>query len=163
MIINLKYLTILAILVSLCLVKAKGEVKNSTDTSPGTDQNKHGLLSNDSAIKVPSESNKSLEISKPNPRDSIVTHILRTKRADEVKMPYDANVWHMFCDVDDNGRSTSIDYMPDHCQYLWKYRYASEEYYKAYKTYQTEAFFFGQYFERLRRFELDPHSFDYDE
>lgn len=160
--INLKYLTILSILVSLSLVKAQDKVKNSTVT-PGAYQEKPGLLSNDSAMIVRSESTKSLERFKPDPRDSIVTHILRTKRSEDINLPYESNIWHMFCDIDDNGRSISIDYFPAHCKYLWQYRFVNEDYYKAYKTYQVEAFFFGQYFERLRRFELDPHSFDYDE
>lgn len=102
------------------------------------------------------------EIFQPIPKDSVVTHILRRKRSD-ITLPYDSEIWRLFCDVDDNGRSESVQHFPAHCKYLWDNRYSSEDYYKAYKTYQVEAFFFGQYYERLRRYELDPHSFDYNE
>ncbi|ALC42284.1 CG30270, partial [Drosophila busckii] len=77
-------------------------------------------------------------------------------------MPFDFNTKHLPCDLDFSGRDSAIDSYPNHCIWVWNNRYTHEGWYRVYKTYQLEAFFFGQYYERLKRYEIDPHTWDYD-
>ncbi|XP_030370067.1 uncharacterized protein LOC115620787 [Scaptodrosophila lebanonensis] len=88
-------------------------------------------------------------------------HVVRIKRQNDVLMPFDFQTKHMPCDFDIRGRIRLIEYMPNHCIWMWNNKYTHEGFFRYYKYYQLEAFFFGQYYERLKRFEVDPHSFDY--
>lgn len=99
--------------------------------------------------------------SQPEP-STAVTHIIRRKRAEtEPTLPFDFPTTHMPCDLDQNGRAQVIDSFPNHCIWVWNNKYASAGFFRVFKTYQLEAFFFGQYYERLKRFEIDPHTWDY--
>ncbi|KRF99158.1 uncharacterized protein Dwil_GK27896 [Drosophila willistoni] len=49
----------------------------------------------------------------------------------------------------------SIDYFPKHCQPIFQNRYVNEQWYRLYRTYDAEGFVFGQFAERLRRYEFD--------
>ncbi|XP_034478833.1 uncharacterized protein LOC117785055 [Drosophila innubila] len=114
----------------------------------------------DTAVAMLTTQTKSLEKSQPTSSNGL-THILRKKRETEVVMPFDFNTMHLPCDLDQQGRGSIIESFPNHCVWVWNNRYAHEGFYRVYKTYQLEAFFFGQYYERLKRFEIDPHTWDY--
>ncbi|TDG39295.1 hypothetical protein AWZ03_014284 [Drosophila navojoa] len=93
---------------------------------------------------------------------TVIRHIVRRKRAEkEPTLPFEFPTTHMPCDLDQNGRAQVVDAFPNHCIWVWNHKYASEDFFRVFKTYQLEAFFFGQYYERLKRFEIDPHSWDY--
>ncbi|KAL7736048.1 hypothetical protein ACLKA6_003786 [Drosophila palustris] len=92
---------------------------------------------------------------------TVVTHIVRKKRETEVDMPYDFHTMHMPCDLDAPNRAHIIFYFPNHCIWVANNRYAHEGFFRVYKLYQLEAHFFGQYYERLKRYEIDPHFFEY--
>ncbi|XP_060657665.1 uncharacterized protein LOC132792352 [Drosophila nasuta] len=93
--------------------------------------------------------------------NTALTHILRKKRETEPVMPFDYDTMHLGCDMDQGGLINIIAAFPNHCIWVWNNRFVHEGYYRVFKTYQLEAFFFGQYYERLRRFEVDPHTWDY--
>ncbi|XP_032599149.2 uncharacterized protein LOC6557403 [Drosophila grimshawi] len=116
--------------------------------------------SNDTALtRLPAQA-KSLEISQPTGRTP-VAHIIRKKRETEMTLPFDFNTMHLPCDLDQSGRAQIVSSFPNHCIWVWNNKYAHEGTFRVYKTYQLEAFFFGQYYERLKRFEIDPHTWDY--
>ncbi|KAH8252838.1 hypothetical protein KR032_002068 [Drosophila birchii] len=75
-------------------------------------------------------------------------------------MPFNFFTLHTPCDMD--IPFAQITGMPEHCKWLYNNRFQSIRYYKAYQLLRTEAFFFGQYHQRLRRYETDPHVFTYD-
>ncbi|KAH8280357.1 hypothetical protein KR018_003326 [Drosophila ironensis] len=52
-------------------------------------------------------------------------------------------------------RFTSIDNFPRYCQPVYQNRFVNEEWYRLYRTYDTEGFVFGQFYERLKRHEVD--------
>ncbi|XP_001984964.3 uncharacterized protein LOC6557408 [Drosophila grimshawi] len=89
--------------------------------------------------------------------------IIRKKRDTKFTLPFDFHTIHLPCDLDQSGRAEIIEYFPHQCIWVWNNRYVNEDFFRVYKTYQLEAFFFGQYHERLKRFELDPHTWDYSE
>lgn len=91
----------------------------------------------------------------------VVTNIRRKREETEPTMPYDLHTMHLPCDFDQNGRAQVIDSFPNHCVWVWNNKYVHEGFFRVFKTYQLEAFFFGQYYERLKRFEIDPHTWDY--
>ncbi|XP_033153865.1 uncharacterized protein LOC117136872 [Drosophila mauritiana] len=78
------------------------------------------------------------------------------------EMPMDLNTMHAPCDMDTRGRQSYIFAFPNHCIWAFNNRYMSEGHFRIYKTYQLEGFFFGQYYERLKRYEFEPHSYDYN-
>ncbi|XP_002063308.3 uncharacterized protein LOC6640609 [Drosophila willistoni] len=89
-------------------------------------------------------------------------HIRRNYRDVPIpQMPMDLQTTHQPCDMDIDGVRRYIWAFPNHCVWAFNSRYVHEGYYRAYKTYQLEAFFFGQYHERMKRFEVAPHEFDY--
>ncbi|XP_030370080.1 uncharacterized protein LOC115620796 [Scaptodrosophila lebanonensis] len=90
-----------------------------------------------------------------------VRHIVRTKRETN-DSPLDFITSHMPCDMDMRNRGRLMRNLPNHCIWTYNNRYASEKLFRMYKSYQLEAFFFGQYYERFKRFEIDPHIYDYD-
>jgi len=103
---------------------------------------------------------KSLEEVQPK-SSTVVTHILRKKRETEATMPYDFTTMHMHCDIDLNGTPQIVDTFPNHCIWVTNNRYQHEGFYRVYKMYQLEAHFFGQYWQRLKRYELDERYFEY--
>ncbi|XP_043644828.1 uncharacterized protein LOC122614331 [Drosophila teissieri] len=78
------------------------------------------------------------------------------------EMPMDLHTKHMPCDMDSRGRESFMYAFPNHCIWAFNNRYLSEGHYRVYKTYQLEGFFFGQYYERLKRYEFEPHTYDYN-
>ncbi|XP_022234156.2 uncharacterized protein LOC111082278 [Drosophila obscura] len=94
---------------------------------------------------------------------AVVKHIVRKKRtAMEVDAPYDLHTTHMFCDFDERGRHRIVLFFPNHCIWVWNNKYAHEGFYHLFKLYQTEAFFFGQYNERLKQYETVAHVWTAD-
>ncbi|KAH8348730.1 hypothetical protein KR084_010312 [Drosophila pseudotakahashii] len=77
-------------------------------------------------------------------------------------MPLDFHSKHTPCDMDSRGRQSYVHAFPNHCIWVYNNRYLSEGHFRIYKTYQLEAFFFGQYYERLKRYEFEPHIYDYN-
>ncbi|XP_034141624.1 uncharacterized protein LOC117592161 [Drosophila guanche] len=92
-----------------------------------------------------------------------VQHLRRKKRETRVDIPFDFFTNHMHCDFDQTGTYKILDFFPFTCIWLQNNRHQHEGWFRIYMQAQMEAFFFGQYYERLRRFELDPHTFDYRE
>jgi len=90
----------------------------------------------------------------------VLSHILREKRQ-RPDMNSDLLMTHMQCDLDQNNIESIVNLYPKHCIRVYTTRYESEQRYRVYKTYQLEGFFFAQYYERLKRFEIDPHTWDY--
>ncbi|XP_017069238.1 uncharacterized protein LOC108106575 [Drosophila eugracilis] len=66
----------------------------------------------------------------------------------------DLKLLHAPCEFD-LIRYTSINYFPRHCLPVYTNRHVNEEWYRLYRTYDTEGFVFGQFYERLKRYELD--------
>ncbi|XP_041448718.1 uncharacterized protein LOC111075863 [Drosophila obscura] len=89
--------------------------------------------------------------------------IKRIKRArtdlPKVKLSFDDT--HLPCDYDVSGSFKFMDDFPKFCRDSYQQRFMSEAEYRMYMLYQTEGFFFGQYYERYHRFEVDVHTFDY--
>lgn len=94
----------------------------------------------------------------------IIQHIRRKREAaeQEVTMPFNYNTLHLPCEFDIEGTS-HIGHAPNHCIWIWNNKYSHEGFFRVYKTYSLESFFFGQYIERLKRFESDAHNWDYTE
>ncbi|BFG06409.1 uncharacterized protein DMAD_04924 [Drosophila madeirensis] len=120
--------------------------KNSTTLSVSTDE---------TAVAVSVSTAESLP--------STVQHLRRKKRETRVDIPFDFFTNHMHCDFDQTGTYKILDFFPFTCIWLQNNRHHHEGWFRIYMQAQMEAFFFGQYYERLRRFELDPHTFDYRE
>ncbi|XP_062135256.1 uncharacterized protein LOC133844974 isoform X1 [Drosophila sulfurigaster albostrigata] len=76
-----------------------------------------------------------------------------------IEMPMEFDTLHMPCDMDSLKLEVLMPYMPNHCIWLYNQRYQDENFYRYFKLAQLESFFFGQYFERYRRFEVDQHIF----
>lgn len=89
-----------------------------------------------------------------------IRHISRTART--ATMPTGEHTTHLPCDMDLRGGNSYMFAFPNHCIWAYNNRYKSEGHFRIYKTYQLEAFFFGQYHERLSRYEMEPHNYDYD-
>ncbi|KPU75703.1 uncharacterized protein Dana_GF26323 [Drosophila ananassae] len=66
----------------------------------------------------------------------------------------DLKLLHAPCEFDLIKYAT-IDYFPSHCQPVYQNRHVSEDWYRLYRTYDTEGFVFGQFYERLMRHEVD--------
>ncbi|XP_002092135.3 uncharacterized protein LOC6531331 [Drosophila yakuba] len=77
-------------------------------------------------------------------------------------MPMDLHTKHRSCDMDSRGRESYIYAFPNYCIWAYNNRYLGTAHYRIYKTYQLEGFFFGQYYERLKRYEFEPHTYDYN-
>ncbi|XP_016980908.1 uncharacterized protein LOC108045926 [Drosophila rhopaloa] len=88
-------------------------------------------------------------------------HIRRRSR-ELPEMPMDLPTKHTPCDMDSRGTQSYVFAFPNHCIWAFNNRYLSEGHYRIYKTYQLEGFFFGQYYERLKRYELEPHTYDFN-
>ncbi|XP_015040070.1 uncharacterized protein [Drosophila pseudoobscura] len=88
-----------------------------------------------------------------------VKHIRRAKREFFVDTPFDFHTTHLFCDIDVRGRHHIIWFYPNHCIWVWNNKYVHEGFYRLYKMYQLEAFFFGQWNVRLFQFEFEKPSF----
>ncbi|XP_034654557.1 uncharacterized protein LOC117892428 [Drosophila subobscura] len=90
---------------------------------------------------------------------STVKHIRRRKRETLVDIPFDFHTKHLSCDVD----ATSIDYFVDSlygsCIWAFNNRFAHEGFWRVWQIYRLEAFMFGQYHERMKRYEIDPHGY----
>ncbi|BFG06408.1 uncharacterized protein DMAD_04923 [Drosophila madeirensis] len=71
----------------------------------------------------------------------------------------DYETTHKPCDMDMRGIRRYIPAFPNQCIWSYNNRYTTEGYYRVYKMYQLEAFFFGQYYERLKRYETEPHNY----
>ncbi|XP_068144925.1 uncharacterized protein [Drosophila tropicalis] len=68
----------------------------------------------------------------------------------------DLKILHSPCEFDLlRALQGSIDYFPKHCQPIYQNRYVNEDWYRLYRTYDAEGFVFGQFAERLRRYEID--------
>ncbi|XP_016953088.2 uncharacterized protein LOC108026615 [Drosophila biarmipes] len=91
----------------------------------------------------------------------VIRHIKRDKRELLVTMPFDQHTMHLPCDLDQRGRHKIISLMPNHCIWVWNNKFSHVGFYRVFKIYQLEGFFFGQYYERLKRYEIDPHSWGY--
>ncbi|XP_030567411.1 uncharacterized protein LOC115767281 [Drosophila novamexicana] len=86
------------------------------------------------------------------------------RRRREVQCPQDItdiNIMHLPCDLDIPDISKYIENLPNQCICAYNARYSSEQDYRNFMILQLEGFFFGQYSERFKRFEVDPHEFDY--
>ncbi|XP_033246991.1 uncharacterized protein LOC117188001 [Drosophila miranda] len=103
----------------------------------------------------------SASVSPSESSPSTVRHIRRKKREYAVDIPFDFFTNHMHCDMDQSGSYKIMDYFPFNCIWIQNNQHQHEGWWRIYMQAMMEAFFFGQYYERLRRFELDPHSFDY--
>ncbi|BFG06410.1 uncharacterized protein DMAD_04925 [Drosophila madeirensis] len=101
-----------------------------------------------SAVAIPAQSSP-----------STVKHIRRRKRETLVNIPFDFHTKHLSCDVD----ATSIDYFVDSlygsCIWAFNNRFAHEGFWRVWQIYRLEAFMFGQYHERMKRYEIDPHGY----
>ncbi|XP_022227600.2 uncharacterized protein LOC111077572 [Drosophila obscura] len=97
----------------------------------------------------------------PAPAASAV-HVRRIRRRtiDIPVIALDYMTGHMPCDMDIRGIRRYITAFPNQCIWSYNNRYTTEGYYRVYKMYQLEAFFFGQYHERLKRYETEPHNYD---
>ncbi|SPP72837.1 uncharacterized protein LOC117592162 [Drosophila guanche] len=84
--------------------------------------------------------------------------ILR-KAIDIPVIAMDYETTHKPCDMDMRGIRRYIPAFPNQCIWSYNNRYTTEGYYRVYKMYQLEAFFFGQYYERLKRYETEPHNY----
>ncbi|XP_033249266.1 uncharacterized protein LOC117188859 isoform X2 [Drosophila miranda] len=71
-------------------------------------------------------------------------------------------VLHQACDFDERGRHRIVMFFPNHCIWTWNNKYVHEGFYYLFKLYQTEAFFFGQFNERLKQYETVPHVWTKD-
>ncbi|KAH8372315.1 hypothetical protein KR093_011014, partial [Drosophila rubida] len=125
---------------------------NSTATSSGQRANK-----NNTELVSLAESREE----GPVMRNSL-SHILREKRAaPEIILAVNFHMMHQHCDLDQNRVEATIDNLLSHCIEVYNKRYMNEGHYRLYKYFQLEAFFFGQYYERMKRFETNPHTWDY--
>ncbi|EDX06786.1 GD25836 [Drosophila simulans] len=66
----------------------------------------------------------------------------------------DLKLLHAPCEFD-LIRYTSINYFPSYCLPVYTNRHVNEDWYRLYRTYDTEGYVFGQFYERLQRYELD--------
>ncbi|XP_017077848.1 uncharacterized protein LOC108112490 [Drosophila eugracilis] len=104
---------------------------------------------------------RSMDSVKPVERASPImlpSHI-RRRRQESLE---DYQVLHCVCDLDMMGHNGYVAYLRSPCVEAYNNRYSSQDGYQMYRTLQTEAFFFGQYYERLKRYEIDPHVYDYE-
>lgn len=88
-------------------------------------------------------------------QELVVKHIVRQKREIEPTLPFTFHVLHWPC-VFDMGFYHLHRMLKNPCAWLYYNRFVHEGYYRVYKTYEVEAFFFGQYAERMYRVELNP-------
>ncbi|BFG04695.1 uncharacterized protein DMAD_03595 [Drosophila madeirensis] len=86
---------------------------------------------------------------------------IRRARTDLPKYKFTFDESHLPCDYDVTGSFKFMNDFPKYCRDSYQQRFMSEAEYRMYMLYQTEGFFFGQYHERLIRFEKDTHTFDY--
>ncbi|XP_037713365.1 uncharacterized protein LOC119549389 [Drosophila subpulchrella] len=93
--------------------------------------------------------------------NGVIKHIKRDKRELLVTMPFDQHTMHLPCDLDQRGRHNIVSLMPNHCIWVWNNKFSHVGFYRVFKIYQLEGFFFGQYYERLKRYEIDPHTWGY--
>ncbi|XP_030388541.1 uncharacterized protein LOC115634781 [Scaptodrosophila lebanonensis] len=56
---------------------------------------------------------------------------------------------------------TSIDFFPSLCKAVHDHRFVDEAWYRMFRTYDTEAFVFDQFYERLTRYEVDSLVYEY--
>ncbi|XP_060657666.1 uncharacterized protein LOC132792353 [Drosophila nasuta] len=158
--INLVFLIGLSLLITLSQLQYINARSLATKVNL-TNQN-NAIRMNTTEQQNKNNQTKSLAIFKPISSNAL-THIVRKTREAEVNLAVDFNTMHQHCDLDQNRVSVIIDMLMNHCIEIYNKRYESEGYYRLYKTFQLEAFFFGQYYERIKRFEVNPHSWDYSE
>ena len=149
-------------LTSTAKVLATPEATRTKQHNATTMESSGKQRTNETTVKGFPTETKPLELSIPA-TSKVLTHILRTKRETEVIMPFDFYTMHLPCDYDQQGKSGVLDSFPAHCLWIYKNRFSNEGFYRVFKSYQLEGFFFGQYYERMKRFEIDPHTWDYDE
>ncbi|KAH8348731.1 hypothetical protein KR084_010311, partial [Drosophila pseudotakahashii] len=123
----------------------------------GTQKNTTLIVERVNSTDVPEPKTAPINMISPSP--TILKHIVRQKR--ELSVPFDFETTHLPCDVDLGAIKKIVTILPNNCLWAFNNRYVSESSYRIFKTYQLEAFMFGQYHERLRRFEMDPHTWDY--
>ncbi|XP_017039198.1 uncharacterized protein LOC108086704 isoform X2 [Drosophila ficusphila] len=85
-------------------------------------------------------------------QDHSSTVIRRIPRSNDPGL--ELKIFHAPCEFD-LIRYTSINYFPSHCLPVYNKRHVNEDWYGLYRTYDTEGFVFGQFYERLMRHELD--------
>ncbi|XP_034110812.1 uncharacterized protein LOC117572238 [Drosophila albomicans] len=158
--INLVFLIGLSLLITLSQLQYINARSLATKVNL-TNQN-NAIRMNTTEQQNENNQTKSLAIFKPISSNAL-THIVRKTRETEVNLAVDFNTMHQHCDLDQNRVPVIIDMLMNHCIEIYNKRYESEGYYRLYKTFQLEAFFFGQYYERIKRFEVNPHSWDYSE
>ncbi|XP_064543255.1 uncharacterized protein LOC135431848 isoform X1 [Drosophila montana] len=88
-------------------------------------------------------------------------HVQRRRQVQCPPEITDFHIIHLPCDLDIPDISKYIDTLPNQCICAYNARYNSEQDYRNFMILQLEGFFFGQYSERFKRFEVDPHEFDY--
>ncbi|XP_022227599.2 uncharacterized protein LOC111077571 [Drosophila obscura] len=101
------------------------------------------------------------------PYMSSIKHLARTNSSGNSTnsakdlVPFDFDSKHLPCDMDSGGIESVVWAFPNYCVWAYNNKYNDEKSYRIYKIYQLEGFFFGQYYERLKRFEMDPRVWDY--
>ncbi|XP_017150268.1 uncharacterized protein LOC108160646 [Drosophila miranda] len=104
------------------------------------------------------------------PHFSSIKHLARTNKTSlndtnatstEPAIPFGFDISHLPCDLDSGGRESVVWAFPTYCVWAWNNKYNDEKSYRVFKIFQLEGFFFGQYYERLKRFEMDPKVWDY--
>ncbi|XP_002138329.3 uncharacterized protein [Drosophila pseudoobscura] len=90
---------------------------------------------------------------------SAVKHIRRSKRSTLMDIPFDFNTKHLPCDVDVGNAVSIVDNFESHCVWAYNNKHAHEGTWRVWQIYKLEGFFFGQYHERLKRYEIDPHGY----
>lgn len=85
----------------------------------------------------------------------VVKHIVRQKREIEPTLPFSFFTLHWPC-MFDLRYTHLMQHLKNPCVWIYYNRFVHEGYYRVYKTYQIESFFFGQYAMRIYRVELNP-------
>ncbi|XP_033250616.1 uncharacterized protein LOC117189606 isoform X2 [Drosophila miranda] len=88
---------------------------------------------------------------------SAVKHIRRSKRSTRINLPFDFHTKHLPCDMDMGLQL--ISHLNSFCIWAYNNKYAHEGTWRVWQMYKLEGFFFGQYYERLKRYEIDPHGY----
>ncbi|XP_002138031.2 uncharacterized protein [Drosophila pseudoobscura] len=144
-------------------IEESGNITNTTrnDTSIQQQNETQNSTFSVSVSNGTSVSGPSASVAPPQLSPSAVKHIRRQKREYSVDVPFDFFTNHMHCDMDQAGTNKVMKFFPFNCVWIANNRHQHEGWWRIYMQALMEAFFFGQYYERLRRFELDPHTFDY--
>ncbi|SPP72835.1 Y' element ATP-dependent helicase YJL225C-like [Drosophila guanche] len=90
---------------------------------------------------------------------STIKHIRRRKRETLVDIPFDFHTKHLSCDVDVKSIDYFVDSLYGSCIWAFNNRFAHEGFWRVWQIFRLEAFMFGQYHERMKRYEIDPHGY----